>query len=196
MEFLRSFWGVEERRGGEKLKFEKKTIALILAVTIGLSLFVGLASAAGNKDIVSQILEIVLGIDTKVDGIITDMGKTTMMLGSYIGHFVSTSAGDGVIEGARITSDKPAIFTVTLSLSGYKDAADTVWLAQAPNKWFWATAAGRPLSGENDDMTFTVAGYGVVLTYRDYTPANLEVVYCIVVQGEKGTVVKVGPWTS
>ena len=53
------------------MRLEKKTIALILVATIGLSLFVGLASAAsqGNKDIVTQVLEIVLGIDAKVDEI-------------------------------------------------------------------------------------------------------------------------------
>jgi len=47
------------------MKFERKTLAIILIATIGLGLFVGLASAAG-KDPFTQILEQLLGIDTKL----------------------------------------------------------------------------------------------------------------------------------
>lgn len=153
------------------MKIEKKIIGIILALTIGLSTFVGLTLAAPPAK-----------------------QSPAVMLGSYYGHFVSPSVGSGVVAGAEVTTDKPAIFTVTVSLSGYKDAADTVWLAIAPNKWFWSTAAGMPLSGDDDDMTFTVAGFGVDLTYYDSTAKNLEVVFCIIVQGEAGTVVKNGEW--
>lgn len=182
--------------------YEKKRASIILVAIIGLSVFVGLASAASGNPSIAGIFEILLRVDNKLDSVLVLVDNATRsldtvptLLGSYSGHFVSTSAGDGVISGAEITSDKPAIFTVTVSLSGYKDAADEVWLAQAPNKWFWSTAAGLVLKGDNDDMTFTVAGYGVGLTYRDFSPANLEVVYCIIVQGDRDTVVKVGEWT-
>ena len=206
---MRSFGEVEERRGGEKLKFEKKTIALILAVAIGLSLFVGLASAAGRNDPISQILELVLGIDakindvqanlgiidTKVDDVQTDLEKTTQMLGSFSGHFESlAAAGSGVITNAKITSDKPALFTVSIN-AWLKDPGDVVWVAQAPNKWFWATMVDQPIMPGNSDGTFTISGYGVSITYYNKDPSNLEVTYCIIVQGEKGTEVKIGEWT-
>ena len=191
------------------MKIKKETVAIILVATIGMSLFVGLASAAGRKDPISQILELVLGIDTKADdlktdlGIIdakiddvqTDLGKTTQMLGSFSGHFKSPADADpGVITNAKITSDKPVIFTVSIH-AWLKDPGDVVWVSQAPNRGYWATMADQPIKPGNSDMTFTIAGYGVSITYYNNGPSNLEVVYCIVVQGEKGTEVKIGEWT-
>ena len=177
------------------MKHEKKTIAIILVATVGLSLFIGLASAAGRNDPISQILEIVLGIDTKVNDVQTDLGKTTMMLGSYSGSFESPTPGTGnVIE---ITSSKPAIYTVTVHL-WLKDAGDQVSPNHAPVKWTWAATnffgqqvAAAPVEA---DRTFTLAGYGVALAYNDVGPGNLWVAYSIVVQGEKGTEVKIGEW--
>ncbi len=57
------------------MKFERKTLAIILVATIGLGLFVGLASAAGRDDPFTRILEQLLGIDTKLDTITSNPEK-------------------------------------------------------------------------------------------------------------------------
>jgi hypothetical protein len=66
-------------------------------------------------------------------------------------------------------------------------------LAQSVNQGAWSTNVGQPITyPDNNCMTLTVAGYGVSLTYLDLTAANMNIRFCIIVQGEADTVVTVG----
>ena len=49
------------------MKIERKTIAIILIAAIGMGLFVGLASAAPGENPLTRIMEILTGINTKLD---------------------------------------------------------------------------------------------------------------------------------
>jgi hypothetical protein len=85
--FCRGFW--RKIRGGEKVKFEKKTAAMMLVVTLGVSLFVGVALAADTRpDPITQIIQILLGIQPKIQsieneisGINTDTGNIEDKIG-------------------------------------------------------------------------------------------------------------------
>lgn len=152
-------------------------------------------------DALADIKFEIIVIDTKIDSLFMEVDDietkldeldmhACMMLGSFSDHFHSPTTGEGSIESSRITSSIPAIFTISLN-AWLKDPGDEVWIAHAPNKWMWATMA----DGTDVDRTITLAGYGVVIVYRDVGPSDLEVSYTIVVQGEKGTEVKIGDWT-
>ncbi len=197
------------------MKFEKKTITLILVAIIGSSLFVGLALAAGgnnkdqgDKDPLSQILKILLRIEPKVGGIQTDLGKTPQILGSYSDEFWSTPPTSGYKFGIiiKINSSKPAIYTVTFNQFRY-DAGDYVALNYAPTKpandgiggWHTSDYFGLPVPDQFPkpsppvltDRTFTIAGYGVWLNYNDFGESPVVVKYTIIVQGEADTKLQV-----
>jgi hypothetical protein len=97
------------------MKLEKKTIALMLVSIMGLSLFVGLASAAsqGNKDIVTQIMEIVFGLNTKLDEISNIAENSVQILYFNQNNYVDTQLA-GADFHLTIETSKPALFTVAV----------------------------------------------------------------------------------
>ena len=168
------------------MRLEKKTIALILVATIGLSLFVGLASAAsqGNKDIVTQVLEIVLGIDTKVDNISNNAENNVQILYFDQNNYVDTGLGGGDFH-LRIETSEPALFTVAVDLgSFYADPYVYVFLPQSLNPNI--AIIDIDSSSEQSYETATFPG-----TVMEISAHECIFGYSVMVQGPAGTEVTI-----
>lgn len=149
----------------------KKILVGIFALTIVLSTFVGLAMAAPKIK-----------------------RKSLVLLGSYDGHFISESIGAGSVESSIITTDRPAIFTISVIVTTSDDpTTDIVDLNyQTTPTGSWAHHRFYGGSSEQRDLSITVAGYGVYCAYWDLNVPGLELDYCIIVQGESDTIVEIG----
>ncbi len=150
------------------MKIGKKPAVLLLTVAFAVSLFVGIALAAPG-----------------------DKPKQVMILASYSGDYNSpTTAGDG--SAIVVTSDKPAIYTVTVHYV-LRDSRDYGYLRYSiSDKWPLTDFFGNTFIGPGGrSRTFTIAGYGVNLGYYNsgFSGLGLEVLYCVVVQGSADTTV-------
>jgi hypothetical protein len=65
-----------------------------------------------------------------------------------------------------------------------------------PNDWAQTDFFGNPVVGINGitgiSRTFAIAGYGVILGYRNVGPTGIEMMCSIVVQGSTDTKVTLG----
>ena len=78
------------------MKFEKKTIAIILVATIGVSLLIGLASATGRADPLTQIIDMLLGIDAKLDTITSNTENAILFYQNGVVLQPSGETGDRI----------------------------------------------------------------------------------------------------
>ena len=87
------------------MNFSKKAVVMVLVATIGLSLFVGSVFAATGNDPITQILNALMGINTKIDDLkpISVTVDKTITLGGGAGNFEILPAVEGLTYTGHIT---------------------------------------------------------------------------------------------
>lgn len=161
--------------GGERMKLKRKMIVLLCGLIVA-PIFFGTAVLAPPQP----------------GG--PALSGVTRWLASFDGSYVIPAAGRGSVPGAKITTDRLAIFTISV-YAWLKESGDNAWISFAPNKWSWAIVEDVEYA-DYDAKTITIAGYGVDITYLDVGPEDMVVSYSIVVQGEQGTLVTEGEWPT
>ncbi len=146
---------------------ERKTAAIILAVTIGLSLFVGLAFAA--RPVAPQPITI---------------------LGLYATNYLGLSVtSTGTIYNTNITADKPVKFTVSVDVWDFAAGQLTLLAMNSPTG---NTVIGIEnlvsIDGDYQHFTETFGGYGM---YLSAVSGWFTVRWLVLVEGSADTVITV-----
>jgi len=181
------------------MEIKRKTLAIILVATIGLSLFVGLVSAPGTKDALTQILEVVLGIDTKVNIVDSKLDSIDSRLGSieekidFSKEVLFTFSGDFDSKTWwSFTSDAPALFTVTVNAFNIPSGSSI--LLSSESEYYYGIIQFGEINGPVDTFskvakTFTLAADAVYLHPITSGGTDISVTFSIVVQGTPGTII-------
>ncbi len=145
---------------------ERKTAAIILAVTIGLSLFVGLAFAA--RPVAPQPITI---------------------LGLYATTVGVPVTGTGIFSNTHITADKPVKFTVSVDVWDFAAGQLTLLAMNSPTG---NTVIGIEnlvsIDGDYQHFTETFGGYGM---YLSAVSGWFTVRWLVLVEGSADTVITV-----
>ena len=105
---------------------------------------------------------------------------------------VNPPIGNSEIDSSFITTDKPAIFTVSI-VTASSDDYPTDYVAfmyqpTSPGNWMPKSA----YTTEYRDLSMTVTGYGVGIMCTNTNNPGMTIEYCITVQGEEGTTIQIG----
>lgn len=167
----------------------KKAIAILLVITIGLSMYIGTTVATGEKpNPFNAIIELVLGIDNKIDSL-----NATQILAYYEGSYQWSTDEPIVLPGTHISADKPVLFTISVSV--YSIDGDEYVAIQDPSTpgqefWVkvWYSTDASQYESLRDTTTFPGTGMKMlVYEFGDY----ISVFWRVMVQGTPGTVVTV-----
>jgi len=180
---------------GEKLSNNKKIATIILAVTFGLSIFVGLVFALRQEPANpnTQILQILQGIQTTVNDIKTSPDTVSdEQFFSYSGQ-AQVDTPDSYRTIATVSTNKTALFTVSYQVS-WGSGNDQVWAwidldksdALYGGSEILSTVKSDDAAAMRDTHTLTFAAESVDINVSSITGSSM-VVWSITVQCSSDT---------
>jgi hypothetical protein len=151
----------------------RKILVAMLAVPILLSIYAGLTMAKPKP-----------------------VSAPLVLLGNFSGYFNSNSVGDNYVSDAWIRTDRPAKFTVSVgasSLDGPPTDTVTFGAEEIPGESSRTWVPIQIYTSDSQWKSFTYVGYGSSLEYNDQGTPGMTIWWCIMVEGEAGTVVSFTP---
>jgi hypothetical protein len=171
------------------MKMGEEIIVIIMAATIGLGLFVGIASATGKTPF-AEILDILMGVNTKLDNIEQKVDNSaTQMLGTYGERWDIMEPESATIWS--IETDKPVVFIISMKVFSL-DAGEIVEFRLGGQSADYTIGHFEPIAGVFVQEEFcTVTGHLIWINVDTVDEDDTVVCMDVMVQGTLDTQVTV-----